>query len=99
MPIDRPYGHSDTIMWITGHVVDQRGRALSGVAVEVRDASMAKRQAALSNASGRFVVCDLRPGVYTVTFARPGFFTERRKAVELGTFVATVNAQMQTLEA
>ena len=39
---------------------------------------------------------NLRPGVYTATFALSGFGTVRREGIELsGTFIATVNAELR----
>ena len=83
-------------MWMTGRVVDDRGRALSGVTVEASGPAAVNRRAVVSNAQGQYVVQDLRPGAYTVTFARPGFFTVQRNIVASWTFVATINAQLKT---
>ena len=85
-------------MWINGQVVDKRGRPLAGVTVQANGpSSLPSPRVAVSNAAGQYVMCDLRPGVYTITFARPGFSTQKRKSVELGAFVATVNAELQSL--
>ena len=79
-------------MWITGQVVDESGRALSGVTIEASGASASSRQGVVTNAMGQYVLQDLRPGAYTITFARTGFSKVERKTDALTTFVATVNA-------
>jgi protocatechuate 3,4-dioxygenase beta subunit len=81
-------------MWITGVVIDDRGRALPGVTIEASGPGAAKRRAAVSNAQGQYVMQDLHPGVYTITFAHPGFTTLRRNTVELSPLVATINARL-----
>jgi protocatechuate 3,4-dioxygenase beta subunit len=81
-------------MWITGRVVDDRGGALGGVTIEVSGPPGIGRRAAVSDAQGHYVMQDLRPGAYTITFARPGFLTLHRTD-QLSTFVATINARLQ----
>ena len=81
-------------MWITGHVVDDRGRALSDVTIEVSGLAGRKRTA-VTNSSGQYVLQDLRPGVYTLRFGRSGFHTLERKTDALTTYVATINAQLK----
>lgn len=82
-------------MWITGQVVDDRGRVLSDVAIEASGPLAAGRRAVRTNAQGRYVLQDLRPGAYTITFARSGFGTIERKTDVLTTYVATINARLQ----
>ena len=42
-----------------------------------------------------YLVVDLRPGSYTVTFMLPGFRVVKREGIELsGSFAATINADM-----
>ena len=86
-------------MWINGQIFDKRGRPLSGVIVEaLGPGSGAQPRVATSNAGGHYVMCDLRPGTYTMTFTRPGFFTHKRTSLDLANFVATINAELQALE-
>ena len=89
------YPDTEVFVWITGQIVDDRGRALPGVTVEVAGPTFVARRAAISNSQGRYVMQDLRPGAYTITFARPGFFTLERTTV-VAMFVATINAQLQS---
>ena len=81
-------------MWITGQVVDESGRALSGVTIEASGPCAAPRRAVVTNAMGQYVLQDLRPGAYTITFARAGFSKVERKTDALTTYVATVNARL-----
>lgn len=86
-------------MWINGQIFDQRGRPLSGVTIEASGPAIAsQRRVATSNAVGHYVMCDLRPGTYTMTFARPGFFTHKRTSLELANFVATVNVELNAVD-
>jgi hypothetical protein len=51
---------------------------------------------AVTDNDGTYRILDLRPGVYTVTFALTGFSTVRRDGIELpAAFTATVNAELQ----
>ena len=82
-------------MWITGQVVDDHGRALSGVTIEALGLGPIGRRAAVSNTQGQYVMQDLPPGAYTITFTRSGFATLRRQIDRLSTYVATINACLQ----
>jgi protocatechuate 3,4-dioxygenase beta subunit len=82
-------------MWITGQVVDDLGRSLDGVTIEVSGPPGIGKRAAVSNAKGQYVMQDLRPGAYTITFAHPGFSTLQRTTDQLSTFVATINVRLQ----
>jgi hypothetical protein len=82
-------------MWITGQVVDDRGRALPDVTIEVSGQQALPRRGGVTNAHGHYVLQDLRPGIYTITFTRSGFSTVQRKTDALTTYVATINARLQ----
>lgn len=83
-------------MWITGQVVDDRGQALSGVSVEAHGPAPIHRRTVMSNNIGQYTLRDLPPGIYTITFALPGYSTLKRTAMDLSGYVATINAQLQT---
>ena len=86
-------------MWINGQIFDKRGRPLSGVTIEASGPAIAsQRRVATSNAGGHYVMRDLRPGTYTITFARPGFLTHKCTSLDLANFVATINAELKPLE-
>ena len=82
-------------MWITGQVFDDRGEALSGVSVEAYGPEPIHRRSVISNIGGQYVLRDLPPGVYTITFSLPGYSTLERAAIDLSGYVATINAQLQ----
>lgn len=82
---------------IGGVVRDTSGAVLPGVSVEASsDVLIEKVRSAVTDTQGQFLIIDLRPGLYTVTFTLPGFATVRREAFELpASFTATVNAEMR----
>ena len=49
----------------------------------VEPRSHEKVRAATTDGQGRFTIADLRPGLYTVTFALPGFSTIKREGLEV----------------
>jgi hypothetical protein len=81
---------------IAGVVRDTSGGVLPGVTVEASsDVLIEKVRSAVSDASGRYQIVDLRPGTYVVTFTLPGFKTFRRDGLVLAAeFNAAVNAEM-----
>ena len=83
-------------MWITGQVFDDRGEVLAGVSVEASGPAPIHRRSVMSNLEGQYVLRDLPPGVYTITFSLPGYSTLKRAAIDLSGYVATINAQLQS---
>ncbi|HEV2986447.1 MAG TPA: carboxypeptidase-like regulatory domain-containing protein, partial [Vicinamibacterales bacterium] len=81
---------------ITGLVKDATGAVLPGVTVEAASPALIEKvHTAVTDDQGRYLVVDLRPGTYTVTFTLPGFNTIKREGIELtGSFTATINADM-----
>ncbi len=82
---------------IGGVVRDTSGAVLPGVAVEASsDVLIEKARSAVTDTQGQFLIVDLRPGMYIVTFTLSGFSTVRREGLELpASFTATVNAEMR----
>src|SRR6266568_4306149 len=82
---------------IVGIVRDTSGAVIPGVSVEAASpALIEKARTTVSDEQGRYRIVDLRPGLYTVTFALPGFSELRREGIELTTgFTATVNAELK----
>jgi hypothetical protein len=82
---------------IAGVVKDASGSVLPGVTVEASSpALIEKSRAAVTDGDGNYRIISLRPGVYTVTFALPGFSTVIRQGIELtSNFSASVNAEMR----
>jgi hypothetical protein len=82
---------------IAGVVRDTSGAVLPGVTVEATSPALIERvRSATTGNDGTYNIPDLRPGIYAVTFALPGFSTVRRDGIELpAAFTATVSVSMQ----
>jgi hypothetical protein len=82
---------------IAGTVRDLSGGVLPGVVVEAESDVLIERvRTAVTDGLGQYQIVDLRPGLYVVTFALPGFQTFRREGLELvAEFTLTVDAVMQ----
>jgi hypothetical protein len=80
----------------SGIVKDTSGAVLPGVTVEASSPVLIeKSRSATTNGEGRYIIQDLRPGTYRVSFTLPGFKTVVRENLELvGTSVVTANADM-----
>jgi len=54
-----------------------------------------KARSVVTDGSGQYKIVDLRPGIYSVSFALPGFTVQQREGIELtANFVADVNAKL-----
>ena len=59
---------------MTGTVKDTSGAVLPGVTVEAAsDALIEKSKIAVTDGEGRYLITDLRPGSYVVSFSLTGF--------------------------
>ena len=67
-----------------GLAADESGGVLPGVTVEARSPAVQGARVATTDASGRYRLGVLPPGLYDVTFTLPGFATESKKAVSVG---------------
>ena len=68
---------------LMGEVTDGSG-VLPGVTVFVQGASPALiERDTITDGAGRYNIIDLRPGIYTVTMALPGFFTLVQTGIEV----------------
>jgi hypothetical protein len=81
---------------IGGRVTDSSGGVLPGVTVEVRSPALIEQsRSAVTDGAGQYLIVELVPGSYTVSFAIAGFSTIQREAINLTTgFTATVNAEL-----
>ena len=81
---------------IGGQVTDTTGGALPGVTVEVSSpALIGGAQVAFTDGEGRYLVTNLPPAVYAVTFTLPGFSTIVRDGLEIGAgFTANIGVEM-----
>ena len=82
---------------ISGLVQDATGGVLPGVTVEASsEALIEKVRTATTDGAGRYTIVDLRPGIYTVTFALTGFSTVKRQGIELtGAATVQVNGDLR----
>src|SRR5271157_6609094 len=58
---------------VTGQVTDQSGAVVPGAQVVLTDAATKTLQGQPTNAVGRFVFVDVKPGTYDVTVTAKGF--------------------------
>ena len=82
---------------LTGIVKDTSGAVLPGVTVEAASPVLIeKTRSAITDSTGGYRLTDLRPGVYTITFALAGFSTVRREGLELpANFTMTINSELK----
>ena len=81
---------------IGGAVTDEQGLALPGVTVEARSPSIIELvRTASSDGSGQYLITNLEPGTYSITYMLNGFSTLIREGIELTTgFTASVDVQL-----
>jgi carboxypeptidase family protein len=82
---------------IAGVAKDATGGVLPGVTVTVTSPALIEQQrTAVTDAEGRYIVTQLRPGVYKVTFSLQGFSTVVRDGINLSAgFTANVEAELR----
>ena len=64
-----------TMGTITGLVTDQSNAVVPDTTVTIKDKATNTVRTTASNAAGRYVFVDVRPGTYDVTFVKAGFAT------------------------
>src|SRR6476660_1889065 len=82
---------------IAGVVRDTSGAVLPGVTVEAASpALIEKTRSAVTDGTGQYLIENLRPGTYSITFTLTGFTTVKREGIELtGSFTASVNTDLR----
>jgi hypothetical protein len=82
---------------IAGVVKDNTGGVLPGATVTAASPVLIEQQRiAVTDSEGRYVITQLRPGVYTVTFTLPGLTTIVREGIQLSAgFTANVDAELR----
>ncbi len=82
---------------LTGVARDESGAVLPGVVVEASSPVLIeKTRSSVTDGTGRYVILDLRPGTYTVTFTLTGFATVKRENVIVsGTGSITLDTPMK----
>jgi hypothetical protein len=93
--IEIPSGQQSSA--ISGVVRDASGGVLPGVTVEATSPSLIEKvRTTVTDGQGRYLIGDLVPGTYTVTFTMEGFSTIRQQSFALTSgFTAQVSAEMQ----
>ncbi|MGE3405125.1 MAG: carboxypeptidase-like regulatory domain-containing protein, partial [Vicinamibacterales bacterium] len=81
---------------IAGIVKDTTGAVLPGVTVEAASPALIEKvRSVVTDDQGNYKITDLRPGVYSVTFALTGFSTFKRDGLELSAgFTANISPAM-----
>jgi outer membrane receptor protein involved in Fe transport len=82
---------------ISGTVTDSSGKVLPGVAVEASSPALIEKSRTVStNDVGQYMLVNLKPGTYSVSFTLPGFSVTRQDNVVLTTgFTAQVNVELK----
>src|ERR1700674_2625133 len=82
---------------IGGVVKDATGAVLPGVTVAAASPALIEQQRiAVSATEGRYIITQLRPGLYSVTFSVAGFATVVRQDISLTAgFTANVEAELR----
>jgi hypothetical protein len=95
-----PVGATAQTAAIAGIVKDTTGAVLPGVTVEASSPALIEKvRAVTTDGIGQYRIVDLRPGVYTVSFALPGFATVIRQGIELTAgFTANVTVELRVGE-
>jgi hypothetical protein len=81
---------------VTGVVSDESGAVLQGVRVEAVSVHQGGvSRFAVTDATGRFAIQDLRPGTYDLRFTHEGFNSYTREGLEMtGSFVADLTVRL-----
>src|SRR5262245_5108270 len=82
---------------IAGIVKDNTGGVLPGATVTAASPVLIEQQrVAITDSEGRYVITQLRPGVYTVTITLQGFATVIREGIQLSAgFTANVDGELR----
>src|SRR5512141_901666 len=79
-----PAVFAQTTSNIVGHVTDQQGSPLPGVAVEATGPALQGTATAVTDSQGRYRLALVPPGAYVVAFTLQGFARERQNGVAVG---------------
>ena len=81
---------------VEGLITDQQGAAVPGVEVKLTDPSTNITLKTQSNQTGRFIISNINPGSYDITFTKVGFSTRKvdGRDVRVGEIV-NVNASLE----
>jgi hypothetical protein len=81
---------------VAGQVTDEQNAAVPGAEVKVVEVSTKITQTSLTNDAGRYIFSQVPPGVYNISFTRPGFsaYQVNTQTVDVGA-VLTINAVLK----
>ena len=84
LTLSAAFASGQTTGSMEGRAADESGGVLPGVTVEARGPALQGARVATTDASGRYRLSVLPPGLYDVTFTLPGFASESKKGVSVG---------------
>jgi hypothetical protein len=81
---------------VSGQVTDQQGTPMPGVDISVTDPSTNISLKTASNGAGRYIIVNVKPGTYNITFGKTGFSTRKvdRQSVNVGE-ILNLNATLE----
>jgi len=81
---------------VSGQVTDQQGAVVPGVDIKLTDPSTNITLTTKSNDAGRFIMVNVSPGAYDITFTKPGFSTRKvdRQDVKVNE-ILNINATLE----
>jgi hypothetical protein len=81
---------------VAGQVTDQQGAAIPGVDIKLTDPSTNIALTTQSNGAGRFIIANVNPGSYNITFGKAGFSTRavNKQDVRVSE-ILTINATLE----
>src|SRR5580693_4090644 len=81
---------------VSGEVTDQQGAAMPGVEITLTEPSTNITLKTVTNDAGRFIITNVNPGSYNITFSKTGFSTRKvnKQAVNVAETL-TLNAILE----
>jgi hypothetical protein len=71
------WGQSTSTGTVAGSITDPTGAVVAGAAVTLTDIATSTQRTTTSNATGRYILVDVNPGMYNVTITKAGFTTTK----------------------
>jgi hypothetical protein len=90
------WGQSTSTGTVAGSVTDPSGAVVASATVTLTDTTTNVTRTTTTNASGRYIIVDVNPGVYNVSISKAGFATTKaeNQEVQVGASV-TLNLALQ----
>lgn len=80
---------------VTGVVADQSGAVLPGVTVTIKGEGPGTARSTVTDSGGRYVIADVAPGPYELTFELAGFTKQTSKLVVTAGQAVTLDTKLQ----